>query len=77
MLNQQELNREERITKKLLVLLDERIEELSKERLTEFDQKIDTAVSLDVLLLSLSKERRALLRTLKSSRKYPTEETEE
>lgn len=77
MLNQQELNREKRISKKLLVLLDERIEEISTERLTEVEQKFDTAVSLDELLLSLSKERRALLRTLKSSRKYPTEETEE
>jgi predicted nucleic acid-binding Zn-ribbon protein len=66
-MNENEIRREIRVTKKLLSFIDLKLEEvISNERLTGADsQRIDAAVSQsDETFLALSKERRALLRLL-------------
>jgi predicted nucleic acid-binding Zn-ribbon protein len=66
-MNENEIRREIRVTKKLLSFIDQKLEEvISNERLTGADsQRIDAAVSQsDETFLALSKERRALLRLL-------------
>lgn len=70
-MNQEEFNREKKVTKKLLSYFDRTIETLlSNERLTGADPRAYAAVSQNQeRILELSKERRALLRQFYSTEK--------
>lgn len=65
-MNENESRREIRMSKKILISLDQRIEEIiSNERLTGADKFVDAAVSQNnELLVLLSQERRNLLRLI-------------
>lgn len=68
-MNENEINREVRLTRKLLLYFDKQLEELiNLERLTGMSNKATSAVSPDnQIIIELSKERRALIRQLHSS----------
>lgn len=67
-MNENEIRREQKVTRKLLQFLDKRLEEIiSNERLTGADEKSTPAgTQNDETFLALSKERRALLRSLRT-----------
>ena len=69
-MNENEVRRESKVSKKVLVYIDKRLEEIiSNERLTGAGNANAAVSQSDELLLSLSKERRALIRLLSNSTK--------
>lgn len=75
-MNENEIRREIKITKKVLDCIDRQLEELSKERLTGLGKADSSSFAKQELLLELSKERRALIRMISHSTKIEFETRE-